>query len=51
MEHDERPLPIDPKMLGDYVSDCGGRSGITAHTDTEGYGLSRLRKGSSLQGN
>lgn len=20
MEHDERPLPIDPKMLGDYVS-------------------------------
>ena len=20
MEHDEKPLPIDPKMLGDYVS-------------------------------
>jgi FKBP12-rapamycin complex-associated protein len=24
MEHDEKPLPIDPKILGDYVSPVQG---------------------------
>jgi hypothetical protein len=26
MEHDEKPLPIDPKILGDYVSASWGHA-------------------------